>query len=182
MCMCMCDCATLLYSRKLTDHCKSAIMEKTKIITIFFFLKKGIQCISMHGTITSVWAHGNHSFDRHLSYLGLVSCSFSSQVSSGARLGAAAVAEGLAGGQTICLHPKFPQGLSLGAAPQWLDGCNILCLPIQQTPFFIRDNMIGNGIQRMEIYMTIMFKRYRTGKQTDLGAFKGQQMNQSLIH
>ena len=28
----MCDWVTLLYSRKLTEHCKSAIMEKIKII------------------------------------------------------------------------------------------------------------------------------------------------------
>uniref|UniRef100_A0A4X1TZ52 Uncharacterized protein n=1 Tax=Sus scrofa TaxID=9823 RepID=A0A4X1TZ52_PIG len=32
----MCDWVTLLYSRKLTEHCKPAIMEKIKII----FLKK----------------------------------------------------------------------------------------------------------------------------------------------
>ena len=29
----MCDRVTLLYSRKLTEHCKSDIMEKIKIIT-----------------------------------------------------------------------------------------------------------------------------------------------------
>ena len=29
---CMCDWVTLLYSRKLTEHCKPAIMEKIKII------------------------------------------------------------------------------------------------------------------------------------------------------
>ena len=29
---CMCDCVTLLCSEKLTEHCKSAIMEKIKII------------------------------------------------------------------------------------------------------------------------------------------------------
>ena len=28
----MCDWVTLLYSRKLTEHCKSTIMEKIKII------------------------------------------------------------------------------------------------------------------------------------------------------
>ena len=40
MCVCVCVCmrererdwVTLLYSRKLTDHCKLAIMEKIKII------------------------------------------------------------------------------------------------------------------------------------------------------
>ena len=31
--ICMCDWVTLLYSRKLTGHCKPAIMEKIKIIT-----------------------------------------------------------------------------------------------------------------------------------------------------
>ena len=30
--MCMCDWVTLLYSRKLTEHCKPAIMEKKIII------------------------------------------------------------------------------------------------------------------------------------------------------
>ena len=29
---CMCDWITLLYSRKLTEHCKSTIMENVKII------------------------------------------------------------------------------------------------------------------------------------------------------
>ena len=29
---CMCDWVSLLYSRKLTEHCKPAIMEKIKII------------------------------------------------------------------------------------------------------------------------------------------------------
>ena len=28
----MCDCVTMLHSRKLTEHCKPAIMEKIKII------------------------------------------------------------------------------------------------------------------------------------------------------
>ena len=32
MYICMCDWLALLYSRKLTEHCKSAIMEKIKII------------------------------------------------------------------------------------------------------------------------------------------------------
>ena len=32
MYICMCDWVTLLYSRKLTDHCKPVIMEKIKII------------------------------------------------------------------------------------------------------------------------------------------------------
>ena len=32
MYMCICDWVTLLYSRKVTEHCKSAIMEKMKII------------------------------------------------------------------------------------------------------------------------------------------------------
>ena len=30
MYMCICDWVTLLYSRKVTEHCKSAIMEKNK--------------------------------------------------------------------------------------------------------------------------------------------------------
>ena len=30
--ICMCDWVSLLYSRKLADHCKPAIMEKIKII------------------------------------------------------------------------------------------------------------------------------------------------------
>ena len=32
MCTCMCNWVILLYSRKLTEHCKPAIMEKIKII------------------------------------------------------------------------------------------------------------------------------------------------------
>ena len=34
MYICMCDWVTLLYSRKLTEHYKPAIMEKIKIIKI----------------------------------------------------------------------------------------------------------------------------------------------------
>ena len=34
MCVCMCDWVTLLYSRKWTEHCKPAIMEKIKIISL----------------------------------------------------------------------------------------------------------------------------------------------------
>ena len=30
--MCVCDWVTLLYSRKLTEHCKPTVMEKIKII------------------------------------------------------------------------------------------------------------------------------------------------------
>ena len=36
----MCDWVTLLYSRKLTEHCKPAIMEKIKIIIIITTKKK----------------------------------------------------------------------------------------------------------------------------------------------
>ena len=32
MCTYVCDWVTMLYSRKLTEHCKPAIMEKTEII------------------------------------------------------------------------------------------------------------------------------------------------------
>ena len=32
MYICMCDWVTLLHSRKLTEHCKPAMMEKIKII------------------------------------------------------------------------------------------------------------------------------------------------------
>jgi len=32
MCICMSDWVTLLYSRKLTEHCKPAIMKKIKIV------------------------------------------------------------------------------------------------------------------------------------------------------
>ena len=35
----MCDWVTLLYTQKLTEHCKPAIMEKIKIITIKFLKK-----------------------------------------------------------------------------------------------------------------------------------------------
>ena len=32
VCVCVCDCVTLLYSRKLTEHCKPTIMKKKKKI------------------------------------------------------------------------------------------------------------------------------------------------------
>ena len=43
MYICMCDWVTLLYSRKLTEHCKPAITEKIKIIIkkrniLFYFI------------------------------------------------------------------------------------------------------------------------------------------------
>ena len=32
--ICMCNWVTMLYGRKLTEHCKPSIMEKVKIITL----------------------------------------------------------------------------------------------------------------------------------------------------
>ena len=57
-----------------------------------------------------VWTHQNNSVDMHLSYLRPASCTFSSWVSSGCTLWAAAM--------------------------WWLDGCSILCLLIWQAVFF----------------------------------------------
>ena len=37
--ICMCDCVTLLYNRKLTEHCKPTIMEKIKIIKKLLFTR-----------------------------------------------------------------------------------------------------------------------------------------------
>ena len=39
----MCDWVTLLYSRKLTEHCKPAIMEKIKIIINEMYKNKYIK-------------------------------------------------------------------------------------------------------------------------------------------
>ena len=36
VCVCVCDWVTLLYSRKLTEHCKPTKMEKIKIIKKMF--------------------------------------------------------------------------------------------------------------------------------------------------
>ena len=41
---CMCNWVTMLYSRKLTEHCKPAIMEKIKII---LKIKKIKYCLSV---------------------------------------------------------------------------------------------------------------------------------------
>ena len=46
MCVCVCDCITLMYSIKLTEHCKSSIIEKknlkklNKIKFLIHILKK----------------------------------------------------------------------------------------------------------------------------------------------
>lgn len=44
MYMCMCNWVTLLYSRKLTEDCKPATMEKIKII--IKFLKKEVTMLA----------------------------------------------------------------------------------------------------------------------------------------
>ena len=41
MYICMCDWVTLLFSRKLTEHCKPATMEKIKIIKKTKFRREG---------------------------------------------------------------------------------------------------------------------------------------------
>jgi len=46
----------------------------------------------MYGEIW-IWAHWNHSFDKHISYMGPVSCVFSSWVPLGTSSGVATVAE-----------------------------------------------------------------------------------------
>ena len=52
MYMCMCDWVTLLHGRKLTKHCKPAIMGK-KIIKFFFKWHLGMK---MHGKfLKTVW-------------------------------------------------------------------------------------------------------------------------------
>ena len=38
--MCMCEWVTLLYSRKLTEHCKPTVIEKIKIIKKLVFNSK----------------------------------------------------------------------------------------------------------------------------------------------
>ena len=85
-----------------------------------------------------VWAHWNHSFAMHLSYLGPASHSFPSWVPSGCTFGGGCRGWGLGSGQPICLHPASPQGSLLGQL-QWLDGYNILCLLIWQATFFIHN-------------------------------------------
>ena len=51
MSICMCDWVTLLYSRKLTEHCKPTIMEKIKIINKK--IKKGVPVVAQ-------WLTRNH--------------------------------------------------------------------------------------------------------------------------
>ena len=81
-----------------------------------------------------VWAHWNHSFDMHLSYLGPVSCVFSSWV-SGCTIGVAAAADCLTAG-TLFLS-WAPSGLIITEAVMWwLNGCNIVCLLIREATFF----------------------------------------------
>ena len=59
-----------------------------------------------------IWAHWNHSFDRHLNYPGPVSCFSPPWILSGCTVGG-------------------------GCRGWWLDGHNILCLLIWQVTFFI---------------------------------------------
>ena len=65
---------------------------------------------------TRVWAHGNHSFDMHLSCLGPVSCSFPSWVLSGCTVVGGYSVWGVGSGQPVCLQPEFPQGSPSGVA------------------------------------------------------------------
>ena len=55
MYMCMCDRVTLLYSRKLTEHCKPITMEKIKLI-----LKKKRKEVCLLGQL----------LDRNIKYVG----------------------------------------------------------------------------------------------------------------
>ena len=75
------------------------------------------------------WAHCNHAFDMHLSYLGPVSYVLSSWVSSGCTVVGVL--------QLRALSPSWvPSGLIIWAAVMWwLDGCNSLWLPIWQVTF-----------------------------------------------
>ena len=81
-----------------------------------------------------VWAHWNHSFDVHLSYMGPVSPCASHPESpwctvgggcSGWLLGAGG---GGAGGGASCLHPEFPQGSPTGS-------CNVMARWLQHPLF-----------------------------------------------
>ena len=81
-----------------------------------------------------VWAHWNHSFDIHLSYLGQHSV-FSHPESPQKLWQVAAVAGGLMVG--ILFLSWIPLEVTIEAAIiWWLDGVNILCLLIQQATFF----------------------------------------------
>ena len=56
--ICMCDWVTLLYSRKLTEHCKAAIMEKIKNhlkkIVEFLLWLRGTNLTSIHEDTGSI--------------------------------------------------------------------------------------------------------------------------------
>ena len=58
---CTCKWGTLLYSRKLTEHCKPAIMEKIKII--IYIKKKGIETMYKNVGIgrkkNHAWVYGH---------------------------------------------------------------------------------------------------------------------------
>ena len=59
-----------------------------------------------------VWAHWNHSFDMHLSYLGPVSCSFPSWVLSGCTIGDGNSGWGL--GEGVLSPSWVPSELTVG--------------------------------------------------------------------
>ena len=88
-------------------------------------------------------AHWNHSFDMHLSSLGPVSCFSPSWVPSGCNVwlvGGGGRLQWLRAWQwAACLSPAWvPSMLTVPVAVMWwLDGCNILCLVIWHTIFFI---------------------------------------------
>ena len=106
-----------------------------------------------------VWAHWNHSFDMHLSYLGPVSCVFSSWVSSGCTFGDGCsgwLLDGLGSGQPICLHPEFPQGSLSGG------GCNVMAWWLQH-PLFT--DMAGNILVLMPTSMSISWCSSSSGLQ-----------------
>ena len=89
-------------SRTSKDYCSLKKTRHLKLMNLAFFLR---------WEDARVWAHWNHSFDRHLIYLGPISYFSPSWISL-----------------------RCPFGGSCSGC--WLDGCNILCLLIEQTAFF----------------------------------------------
>ena len=79
-----------------------------------------------------VWAHWNHSFDLHLSYLGPVSCAFTSW---GFTTGVAAVRWLLDG--ILCFLPEVPQGSPVTKVAAIADDYKVLCLLIGQAIFYV---------------------------------------------
>ena len=107
------------------DHCilKKTRYPKLRNLELFYIWED-----------SRVWAHWNHSFDMYLSYLGPVSCVFTTWVSSGLTVGSGC---SLTAARWQVFFPFWVSSGLTGSCRRaaTADECDILCLLIWQEIF-----------------------------------------------